>query len=133
MKIRLGFVSNSSSTSFVVIGFDIGNEIDDKKMFLTFCDDYTLEELNGMDEDEFDDIFCDFKYSGEFAYLSGTDDGVKSGQTIIGLEIARSSNYSIDSSQKNVLDLIEQVKDIQNKLGIGTEEEIKIYTGTRMC
>ena len=107
MKTRLGFVSNSSTSSFVVIGFRY--------------DDYPgLEENSNY-------------YKKGFTVLQGTDDGIPEGQVVVGKQIAGWSDDDSDNkslSQKELEEIVEQVKIFFN---IPKDKQWSIYTGTCMC
>ena len=108
MKTRNGFVSNSSSCSFVLLGIKIN-----------------AKELN-VDYSELMELFDDFDIL--------TDEDVETlskDEIIVGNEI-KESQYSI-------YDLINIGKNISIKItkNVGwddlTLEQVKLYTGVRMC
>jgi len=54
MKIRNGFVSNSSSSSFIIIGYRISDELNEK-----------MNDLEHYDEEDADEIFPRILFGGE--------------------------------------------------------------------
>jgi hypothetical protein len=108
MKIRSGFVSNSSTSSFVLLGYKLENS------------DETLEKMTVVERDDFhnrDDVVTD-GYSGT---------------TWIGETLARDKE---DSCMPNVEFSIEELQQkaiaIMKKNGVELDK-IKLYVGTRGC
>ena len=64
MKKRLGFVSNSSSSSFVVLGYSFDSDF--------------LEDIN--EEESIYDILEE--YSEDFTILNGSEDGIPDGKVV---------------------------------------------------
>ena len=107
MKIRTGFVSNSSSSSFVCIGLKIPKdelsdelrELADKKRYTIFNDD-------------------------EDGYRNDT-------HAIIGNIIAEGNDYDFDEDEYSLSDIKKIEQDISDDLDV--DGEIVMITGTRMC
>lgn len=108
MKIRNGFVSNSSSSSFVLLG-------------------YKADVTKQMEDDD------DFLYNSGFDSLSGSDDGVTDGSTIVGKFIAdiHDDDYGVNSQELDLQTILDEVTKLKET--IPSDEPIKLYTGVRSC
>lgn len=144
MKIRSGFVSNSSSSSFVMIGIQLPEDLTINKMKLIMetmnfdWEDnagkspyFDLEEIKTNEQKMnwfFREAFVD-NYLSEFGYVirSGTEDGVNG--TVIGKNMV-SGEYSLDQATISILQLKKIEKEIQENFSL--TDEAKIYCGTRM-
>lgn len=106
MKIRNGFVSNSSSSSFIMVAVKIKSE-DISKM-------YNLTE----DDDLYDILETDGYF---YEYERG----------IFGVMLASSGDDSIlDDREYTLDDLAQVIQKVSDKTG---KTDIKIYTGERGC
>ncbi len=129
MKIRSGFVSNSSSSSFVLIGIELpreGNSIEELTERLLTKEE--LDELVGSDwstadEDEKHDVmYNDLPVD----ILDGDDSGAPRGKTLVGKRIRINNEDPVEDS----FVLADIIKDLENR-GLDTNN-IKLYVGT-MC
>lgn len=143
MKIRHGFVSNSSTSSFVVCGFKIEDNIENKKLvgekllgmtrelvIKTIKKSKYPEDVNdpkAIDE-WYDDLFHDASQQGDNDIFVLYGEGVEA--LIVGQLLAYGDE--VDSSETD----IEKMRDIVVKARkeVGYEDvPIKIYTGTKCC
>lgn len=106
MKTRVGFVSNSSSSSFVILGYKVDDEV-----------------KNNMTDDEKDECWCRNDivtdgYSGT-SWCGQVLSKVNSGDTL------EDAEYTIEELQQMQIALMK-------KYGVEIDK-IKLYMGTRGC
>jgi|3_EtaG_2_1085321.scaffolds.fasta_scaffold30640_2 hypothetical protein len=145
MKVRQGFVSNSSSSSFVLVGVDITGKMSITEAVKKLISEEELanrlSETNGYYEkygrnlyhniDELiEDDYCAALDHSCYSIINDEEQGAPSGSTIIGIMIADFDTYS-DTQETGIADLVTVLADLK-KLGI-TDSDIKVYCGTRLC
>lgn len=133
MKIRSGFVSNSSSSSFVIFGYDIEsvfpeNDEAHKKALIRKYDPNMLEEEN-VELYGFESVWLQFLYRNNFgiegvSYLS--DDGP--GYIGVVLADVGSGDY-LEKSETSLKDLFVKINALRTEFEI--LDEPKIIVGTR--
>ncbi len=110
MKTRLGFVSNSSSSSFVLYGYEIGHD---------FSED-TWHKANKLG----------------LKILSGGEDGVGDA-TVVGKIIGETDDGYMDSATLDMNELTNSLQGVKKLYENGEVElkthDPKLYIGTRMC
>lgn len=137
MKIRSGFVSNSSSSSFVVKGYLLPKDNFDYNKMIEIMDKFEFDYGEDLDEDTIKDIFyweftdmlsCKNIYIG-----TNTEDGCPDDDTLMIGELLAEADDEGGYFDTMVLDLENSpsLEDLKEKLDINTP--IKIIVGTRCC
>lgn len=121
MKARTGFVSNSSSSSFVILGYQLTTD--------------DISKLNKVAEEkdmDFYELIYESDYIGDYEFLTESDH-----ENVIGESIANVDEYYMEADQISLKTLKEKSKKIVedlSKIGIqANEDDVQIYTGTRAC
>ena len=119
MKIKSGFVSNSSTCSFILAGWPV------------FETDEELAELFGVKEEDCYDIWEELFNSGKYPIHSYSDRG-----NFVGVELARwsddSGDLDIGMTINELVEKLEELKEITRKLGVNNKTA-KIYAGIYSC
>jgi len=147
MKIRNGFVSNSSSSSFVIMGaiIDSGKNTEQKIMEMMGYEDYESD-LAEYKERYYSDIELDEEIISEFFYEKFVPDyldpegyiliyecgHIKGKQVLFGKHVAEVGDYgTMSTSSYSAKDLEKLSKELQEV--VGHDVEIKLYCGTYPC
>jgi len=148
MKIRKGFVSNSSSASFVIIGFGIDNsdsketaknvfdlsdeDIMDKMKASSYYKKYPekLEDPKAIKE-FCNELLYDLEEAANFDVLMGEGD-IPDGKIVVGKIISYvTTEDQQEAKQFDVDELVTKIKTLQEEMG--NTDTLKIYTGTMCC
>lgn len=143
MKIRNGFVSNSSSSSFVVKGFVIPKEdINFDKLTNKILEKYPQLETDYMISLKEAEYFDEYEYAYELMsnmrrlnlYVAeNEEDGAPSNSVLVG-KLLQDTEYELRDMiiDCNIDDELKEIKEILDKT-TNTPLECKIVVGTRMC
>lgn len=109
MKIRSGFVSNSSSSSFIIAGIQV-KEKD--------ISDELMEELEN-----------------NFSIQMGGEDGAPEGSMYIGTGIGNPDEYGqMDEAQWSIKEISDCIEEAKAALPVGTKiQKEGVFIGTYMC
>jgi len=129
MKIRSGFVSNSSSSSFVLLGAKLKGVAISDEMKMKMLDDIGRT-YDKTDADDIDDCFGCALYGGAFELRNPGETDAWGKILVEGddCELLEASEYSFE-------ELAEQAKVIKQKIKdmFGIDADIKLITGTYFC
>jgi len=136
MKIRSGFVSNSSSSSFVFVGWEFDRDSKTQKEWLEAvlsekrrtelaqsCDKQNWSELN---EDEICDIYYDIR-DEEVAILDHEEQGAPVGKTLVGKLLTIGDDCGFLEGNWSLPELMEEINDFPFD-----KNEIKIIAGSML-
>jgi len=138
MKIRNGFISNSSSCSFVLIGVEIDKDKLDKtellkKLNIQEYNNILKESKNDEDfEDMLNETLMDLLDENGIYFCNHWECGASRNKILFGSLLAESSSDDDFFEFKQSLNDLDDIKELLNKFDL-QDEEIKIIGGTRMC
>jgi len=125
MKVRSGFVSNSSSSSFIVVGAE-EKFVNEKVLLEKLVKEYNIE------DEDLDDVWYELDCAGCPINLVDAE----SGNAKIGIVICEGDiDYgTLNSFSLSLEELQEKIDTVKEHLGdCVNSEHIKLYGGTQMC
>lgn len=130
MKIRTNYVSNSSSSSFVVVGYLLDDE--NKSRYIGIIKSHKSEFEDESSENIFEEFGNSFE-EGDLLILSGNyDNGFTEGKTFVGKTVAESISDEdyISEATINIVEIQEKLKKFECHL-LPEEFNLKVITGTK--
>ena len=135
MKVRLGFVSNSSTASYTLVGFDATGLLP-KRIVLEGPDEFEKVDDNAV-WDWIDELNEKLEGKNEhFRYLHGEDDGLYGdAEFVVGeliSEVHSSGGQTIRKGPDLYKQAEERVKELAKELGVDNPV-IEVYAGIRQA
>jgi hypothetical protein len=145
MKMRTGFVSNSSSSSFVICGFQV--ETDDPMILiqklLGITKEDIIKKMEAIDYSRGDDIddgwisdYCCENIDTLFEEQGFDIVRRERGNAIVGKTLATIGSEDggyLEESETDMKEILESLAKIKEKLKLPEEDTFKIFTGTENC
>lgn len=130
MKTRQGFVSNSSSSSFVVVGFLVRDDQFSPQEYLEKLYQVAIPE----DPDDMDDTFNDMRYGSDFRIMD-SEDGVPRGKSLVAYSVASWDDSGLEELKGlDLQDITTKVDLARDRLGLDAKSApVKIWGGTSYC
>lgn len=124
MRLRSGFVSNSSSSSFVCVGFKKDPYSLGVKELKQLCINLgvAVEKLTN-DAEDLREMIMDVIDNNDYTWY--TEEG------IIGFEIAE-GDYTLDHMELSLEEIVKISDDLVKKFGLA-KEDVRLITGTYAC
>ena len=150
MKIKRTFVTNSSTCSFVFLGFELPKDKTNYKDLIDYIFPNKRSEMEknwkkSENQQQSLPIFTDYDYQeifreyicdyseNEFEVLDGIDAGALNDDSfIIGFTILTIEEY--ETTEMDVMELTEKINDVTNiKNKLGVKGDTKLYGSIKMC
>ena len=128
MKIRTGYVSNSSSSSFVAVGYILEDKSKTRYVDLIQELDPTMSV-----KEIFEDYGCHFEKNGISVICGDIDEGIKEGKTFVGKKLLDYYDINEFSDEQFEIDEIKEKLELFEKYLLPEEFKLKLLTGTRTC
>lgn len=132
MKIRNGFVSNSSSASFCIIGFGIPKEdgIEEVKNAIDLWADEEIDWDEVCGETTEEKVYEYMYNQRTLALFEGQDDDCPKDQYTIGIHLAMGDDFGLDKAQIDIVKKVIEMEGIMHKMGY-IDDKVYVYTGER--
>ena len=141
MKVRSGFVSNSSTSSFVLHGFVTDQQKGNERALIEKV--YGIDQLNeasqkavkkdwaDTDSDDIWDISYQLEDMTNIVIVTSTEDGTPKGKVLIGKRTTWSDD-SYTEINEPLKDILEELRPVGERFGLKVPEDVVFVTGTRM-
>jgi len=131
MKIRSGFVSNSSTSSFVVVGFEVEEERFSNKDYLIKL--FEVEESDiPKDNDGIDDLLYDSRNHKNIFLALHDEDGATKGNHFIGILVDDAEDGQFGDASYDFDELKEKAEVLKQNLG-ADDAKVVLKVGVRCC
>jgi hypothetical protein len=132
MKTRIGFVSNSSTSSFVVLGYLVDGDY--KDVIRTIAKEFLSPEELIIEDEEEDDAWEYYEKLQNHNVFIESDLDIPKGEVLVGKMLSDISNEDYGAQFKEIdpQEAGEIVSKIAKAIG-KTDKHPKLYTGIRNC